>query len=212
MGAVADEAFSNETSVRRGLRLHEVANFLVVLFFAGAVVALAAFVVIRSGALHRHSRSVENAPTIVAAPAPAKSSAPAKAPAVATAPTPVSTSVPAEPTPKRAAPKVIEKKPAKVATVAAPPPPQIRYGPPEPTNADQVATAEPAPMERPGGGAAKQMLNSIKCYDNFAFDREAAGRRYFSALCKGGNRMQVSCFGAGCKIVYGPPPSHVPGR
>ena len=54
------------------------------------------------------------------------------------------------------------------------------------------------------------MLNSIKCFDQFEFDFRAGGRQFFSALCKGGNRMQVSCAGAGCKIVYAPPPSHYP--
>ena len=66
-------------------------------------------------------------------------------------------------------------------------------------------------MDRPSGPAAKQMLNSIKCFDQFEFDFRADGRQVFSALCKGGNRMQVSCAGAGCKIVYAAPPSHVPG-
>jgi hypothetical protein len=93
---------------------------------------------------------------------------------------------------------------------ASPPLPKALPEPPEPAGAGETATAELAPIALPSGGAAKQVLNSIKCYDQFAFDYQKGARRYFSAQCLGGNRMQVSCIGAGCKIEYAPPPSRVP--
>jgi hypothetical protein len=54
------------------------------------------------------------------------------------------------------------------------------------------------------------MLFSIKCFDDLAYDKSARGREYFSGLCKDGHRMKVSCAGAGCRVEYAPPPSHVP--
>jgi hypothetical protein len=54
------------------------------------------------------------------------------------------------------------------------------------------------------------MLFSIKCFDDLAYEKSARGREYFSGLCKDGHRMEVSCAGAGCRVEYGPPPSHVP--
>ena len=82
--------------------------------------------------------------------------------------------------------------------------------PPDPTISAEAPNAALPAMDRRSGPPAKRMLNSIKCFDEFAFDRQSGGRQYFSALCKGGNRMQVSCAGAGCKIEYAPAPRHFP--
>jgi len=53
------------------------------------------------------------------------------------------------------------------------------------------------------------MLFSIKCFDDLEYEGEADGRQYYSGLCKGGNRKEVSCVGAGCKVEYARPPSHL---
>jgi hypothetical protein len=207
---VADEAFAGEAAVRRRLRWHEVANSLVILLFALAIVAVAAFVVTRSDAWHRHRRAAASEPAVVTAPAPAKPVPRVTAPAAATPPRVAETATVAKPPPpKPAPPKASAVEPKQPKSATTPPEPRIRLAPPEPT----VATEEPAElsaMDRPSGPAAKQMLNSIKCFDEFEFDFRARGRQYFSALCKGGNRKQVSCAGAGCKIEYARPPSHVP--
>jgi hypothetical protein len=118
---------------------------------------------------------------------------------------PASTPKPVAPRAAAAAPK-----PKPVAAIPPPEPPTIRLHPPVAAPASETPANEVSAYERPSGAAAKHMLNSIKCFDAFAYDYGRGGRQYFSALCKGGNRKQVSCAGAGCKIEYAPAPSHLP--
>ena len=213
---VAVEAFAREDEIRRRLRRSQIANSLVILLIAAGILFAAAFLILRMGAWHFQPRPSSDPLKIVAAPAPVASVSHAKAVPAATALAVTPAPPVVEPKAEASSARALAPKSMEVEVPASPPLPTVfpeprePPEPPEPPDAGGAATAEPAPIALPSGGAAKQMLNSIKCYDRFAFDYQKRARRYFSAQCLGGNRMQVSCIGAGCKIEYAPPPSHVP--
>lgn len=207
-----NEAMANEAEVRKRLRRHEVANTLAILAFSLGIVALAVIFAMRSPLWHRSPPRV--LPAAVAPDPPrAAAVAPAEVAVQVPAPQPLPTRAPAapleKPRPEASSPRTPDAASTSARVVASPPGPAPSPAVPEATHDVAAAKADASAMDRPSGPAAKRMLNSIKCFDAFAYEGEAGGRQVFSALCKGGNRMEVSCAGAGCKIEYAPAPSHL---
>jgi hypothetical protein len=198
----ADEALAREAAVRSRMRRQQVANSLLVLLFAGAIVAAAVFLLARSDVWRRPAR----APRIAAPAAPVRLPPPVAAVATsASVAVPLSTNAPSvaqvpHPKPKKPTPVAATSK----ARERASPPPIFATPPPPP------APTERSAYDYPSAGAAKRMLVSIKCLDQLAYEGKADGREFFSAICANGHRRQVSCAGAGCRIEYARPPSHLP--
>jgi hypothetical protein len=188
------------------MRRQQVANSLLILFVAAGFVAVAAAV---AWFLWTDSTPPPAPPPEVVAPAPRL------APSVPAPVAAASVSVPV-------APVVIEKDPevsvpaptvAPMRKAESPPPEPTRVAPPSPA---PVAPAPPPlagrpALEYPNALAANRLLYSIKCFDQLAYEGEARGRHYYSALCKSGARKEVSCNGASCRIEYAPAPDHLPG-
>ena len=221
------DAIALEAALRRRQGWQQFVNTMALLAFVAAIVSVSAFFVLRSGAWQAKPAPevpVTRRVPAAAAPVARRPAAPAAPSPVASAPAAVPAPAAVVPTPKPASPraaspvaaapyKLEAEAPMQAASTQAAPRARaaIRYMPSE-------ASTEPAPARLGaaqslakfnGGPGAKRMLNSIMCFDDFSFDYAAGGREYFSALCKGGNRKQVSCAGSGCKIEYAPPPSHV---
>jgi hypothetical protein len=199
---VANEAISNEATLRRKIRRSEIFNTLAILFFAVGIPTLAVFLFARWNARHPQARSESGPSKIVAVPATPTPIAQVKAPAEVVVPAPAKTPASVEPRPSLPSQGAAASKPRKSEATTAPPAPEVRPRPPEPTVVSEVAPAELSAMEYPSAPAAKRVLVSIKCFDQFAFERKSKGRQYFSALCMSGERRQVSCQGAGCRIEY----------
>jgi hypothetical protein len=200
------DSLPNEAAVRAGMRRQQVANSMLILFVAGGFVAVAVAV---AWFLWADSERPPARPLEVVAPTPRIApSAPAPVPAA-------SVSIPVVPVVP-----VVAKKRAE-ASVPAPTVAPMRKAEspaPEPRRATQRSPAPVAPapppfvnrpaLEFPGALAANRLLYSIKCFDQLAYEGEARGRHYYSALCKSGARKEVSCAGASCRIEYAPAPSH----
>jgi len=195
--------------IRARMRRQQVANSLLILVLACAVIAAAAYYFFQHvewthPAPARQSAHGESAPVPVVPRATIASPA---APATVAAPLAIEQDIPPKPAHEPAAKRETAAKPT-------PPPrqpaPLVRAAPP-PAPATSPAPARPAPgvLDQPSAAAAKRMLFSIKCFDDLAYEGSARGRHYFSGLCKDGHRKEVSCAGAGCKVEYARPPSHL---
>jgi hypothetical protein len=191
------------------MRWQQFANTLAIFVVAAGFVAVAAFFFVNSGTWF--PRKPKRPPAeVVVEPAPSAPVAPMQTPIEVAPPVSASTPVAVEPKPLPT-PQEHPSAPKRRTSEGEPLPPPVVLAPaPEPKIAAEVAPAEPAADTRPGASAAKHMLTSIKCYREFAYEGQFGGRQRFSALCVGGNRRQVSCLGAGCKIEYAPAPSHLP--
>jgi hypothetical protein len=206
----SEQANSLEALVRARMRRQQAANSALILAVAVAAIGVGAFFAFSAVDWHRpapppktkqaHVVAAPRKPVpAIAAPAPVASSA---AP-VAALPQP--NAAPPTPPPPPKDPR-LEPAPMQRNIDYAPPP--IRPASEAARNAP-VATGDSA-LGYPSADAAKHMLFSIKCFDELAYEGERGGRQHFSGLCLGGNRMEVSCAGAGCRVEYAPPPSHVP--
>ena len=206
---VAHDANAQEAATRRKMRVQQFANTLAILGVAAGFVAVAAFFFVNSSTwFPRKPRP--HPPEVVAEPAPSTPVAQIAAPVEVAPLLSIATPVAAEPKPVPVS-KEQPGAPKRRTSEGEPLPPPVVLAPvPEPAVVPETAPAEPAADTRPGASAAKSMLTSIKCYREFAYEGQFGGRQRFSALCVGGNRRQVSCLGAGCKIEYAPAPSHVP--
>ena len=205
---MSEETQAREAEVRKQLRRSQSANTLTILFFVFALIGVAGYFIVTSDLWQRtepvEAELVEDAPrpapAITSEPAPAEVavSATTNVPVIAEITSPKPAMRPDAPTPRTSE----GERPA--------PKPAIRYSPPEPSVATEAAPADPAASASASADPAKRMLVSIKCFDDFAFERQVGIRKYYSARCASGLRRQVSCVGAGCKIEYAPAPSHVP--
>ena len=192
--------------IRARMRRQQFVNSVLVFIVAAAVIAGAGYFIFNKVDWQRPTpakvQPKEPVPPArhvappVAAPAPSATIAARSATAPATA-EPIAKPVAA---PK---PRPVEPEPAPSSRFEAPAPPVT----PVPVEPEATATS---PLDQPSAAAAKRMLFSIKCFDDLAFERNSHGRHYFSGLCKDGHRKEVSCAGAGCRVEYAPPPSHVP--
>jgi hypothetical protein len=203
---LSEEAIAQEATLRRSIRRQQFANTLAIGGFALGLLAIAALLFVWSNARRPTDRPQVAAPPVAAAPTPPVAKAPVATPAATAS---IAHAAPS-PAPRPVAPPAVAPKPRTSEGEPLPPAPRIRLSPPEPATAAAVPVVAIPAIDRPSGAPAKRMLNSIKCFDEFAFEGQAGGRQYFSARCKGGNRMQVSCAGAGCKIEYAPAPKHYP--
>lgn len=201
----------SEDAIRRSMRRRQFANTFVILLFALGIVALSAFLLERLHKVHGEQPVIPLPPEVEAVlpprPSPAASiAAPAPASTVAP-PAALALRLTAE-KPRPVAPVPPEAKPVK--PPRTPPPPSLPPDPAMPTvKLAPDAPAESAAFDNPSAGAAKRMLVSIKCVEQLNYEGARNGRRYFSGLCENGQRREVSCTGAGCKIEYARPPSHV---
>jgi len=195
------------------MRRQQFANTFVIMLFALGIVTLSAIVMGRWHPWQAEPRpQARHTPkAAMPRPQPAKPAAslapqvPATVVApVAVAPRPAPKPAPPADEPRRK-PTASEKAAAASSEIAR------RAAPPAPPPTPSQPEAPPrSAFDYPGAGAAKRVLVSIKCLDGLAYEGEMHGRQYFSARCENGNRRSVSCAGAGCKIEYAPPPSHVP--
>jgi len=190
--------------IRARMRRQQFVNSVLVFIVAAAVIAAAGYFIVNAVDWQRPT------PAKVQPKEPVPPAKPVATPAAEPAPpatiaAPIASGATAPPIAKPVAapkPRPVEPEPA----------PSPRFDPPTPPATP--APAEPtttvtSPLDQPSATAAKRMLFSIKCFDDLAFERNSHGRHYFSGLCKDGHRMEVSCAGAGCKVEYAPPPSHV---
>ena len=199
----ANEALAKEDSIRRKLRWHEMANTLAIVILLLGIVTVAAVLFARSNALHPKVSPARAPQKIVVAPPPLAKAVPAAVPTQPSAPASVSTIAFVDPRPKLPPqPEEVVPKPKKAASESRASARELAPSRPEPAVVAEVRTLAPDAIDRPSGPAAKRVLVSIKCFEQFAFERQAKGRQYFSALCENGFRREVSCQGAGCRIDY----------
>jgi hypothetical protein len=199
------------------MRRQQAANSLLILALVGGAIALAALFIAtrvdwrRPAPLRAPATETASAPVPrPAAPAkalPASPAVPAPVAVIPAAPGPVQKPQPAQPLYRLEAEAQLQQSQSSSSPEA---PARPRRTPPASGGEPQRLGTAASLADYAGGPGAKRMLNTIKCFDEFSFDYERGGRQYFSALCKGGNRMQVSCIGSGCRIEYAPAPSHLP--
>jgi hypothetical protein len=196
--------------IRARMRRQQVANSLLIFALACAVIAAAGYYIFQfvewpRPAPPRQRPHAENARVPVAPRATIETpAAPATVPApLGVEPEIASTQV-KKPEAKREASTVPLRPPAQPKRTAPMPLP-----PPAPVISPEPSRPSANALDQPSAAAAKRMLFSIKCFDDLAFEGSARGRHYFSGLCKDGHRKEVSCAGAGCKVEYARPPSHL---
>jgi outer membrane biosynthesis protein TonB len=193
------------------MRRQQFANTFVIMLFAVGIVALSALAVGRWHPWWQPPRPVAHpAPEAKPVPKRARVVAPVQAPVVpATVAVPIAVEPKARPTPasKPPAEPTTAKKPAPKKTAPAP---VVRETPLPPLEEAVPSVPARSVFEFPGAAAAKRVLVSIKCFDQFEHEGAWRGRQHFSARCENSNRRSVSCLGGDCKIEYAPPPSHLP--
>lgn len=208
MRVVANAAFAHEAEILRKLRRQQTANTLAILVLVGGIVALAAFLIARSDAWHRPAPPAAGPAQVVVAPTPSTPPAPAQAPTDVAASVPVGPPAFVDPRPKLPSQPAKIAKPRESERARRPLAPEIRTRPTGPTVVAEAAAPAGSALGYASASAAKHLLVSIKCVEQFAFERQAKGRQYFSAVCESGFRRQVSCMGAGCRIEYDRPAPH----
>ena len=208
MHVAGKAANSIEALVRARMRRQQFANSVLIFALAAVVILGAGYFIVRSvdwGHVEpaKEPKPVRPAPVRAKPVAPVAPAAPATvAIPVAVAPAPVTKPVTKPAEQSKPKPRLDADAPPRIAPAPSVPPPP-------PAAPEVSAPPTPSALERPSAAAAKRMLFSIKCFDSLAYEGSARGREYFSGLCKDGHRMEVSCAGAGCKVEYAPPPSHL---